>query len=88
MSPRASFEALPDAIVPLGSYHDLKSEVLQRCTTFRGMAVKRCRIQRDEVHVQVECPNSSLLWCFYGYVEDVAHNIQLGLLPVQQSKET
>lgn len=84
MMPRTRFEPIRDAVIPIQSYHDLKREVRDRYRQWHGMPIIRCRIVRDAVQVQTECPDKTLIWNFFGYVEDVAYNIQKGLVPTEK----
>ncbi len=79
MLPPCTFTAVPDAVVPLGSITELKAYLLRMRPTMRGLPVDRYDVKDDEVRARLVYPDGTKAWVFSGFIEDIAHNIQLGL---------
>lgn len=79
MRTSCSFTELPKAVIHLGSITELKRYLLQHRPIVRGLPVDRYDVRDGEVRARLVYPDGSKAWEFAGYLEDLAHNIQLGL---------
>jgi len=85
------FDIIPDAVVAIYSLRDLKEYLKRTIDTFNGYQVKRIIIRGDEIRLDIEVcfyeqdafgisgMTTTMRRVFFGYVEDVARNIQVGM---------
>lgn len=82
------FEQLPHAIVTLAGLGSLKRYLKNTIHTYNGLPVVNFNCKGEEVLVRYVQPNGEAASAFFGYVDDVAHNVQLGLLEGKEEWNT
>lgn len=83
--PAISFEQLAEPVVPVRSIRDIKSYLVARRPTGLGLPVVKYEVRSGIIRQKLMYPDGTEKWMFYGYLEDVALNIQRGLLEPQRS---
>lgn len=73
------FTQIPNAKVRITGLRALKQYLKEHVRHFQGMSTIAFKTSGEHVYVWCHGPNGDQRF-FYGFVEDVAHNVQRGLL--------
>lgn len=82
------FEQLPHAVVSLAGLGALKKYLKANIHVYNGLPILNFTCKAEEVLVRYVQPNGQPCIAFFGYVDDVAHNVQCGLLEGKEEWNT